>query len=336
MIDKKQTGRCKVRARESIVKNKPILLIMLVGLVGCGERGQPAQRDSTHAGRQAVSTQDNPLPRELPGLHNVLEFSPGVVSGSVPHGEEGFESLAALGVRTIVSVDAARPEVEMAARHGIRYVHVPIQYSGIPEEKKAALAKAIRDSEGPIYVHCHHGEHRGPAATAFGLIANGLINPEEGVALMREAGTSDHYAGLYACVATASTMSSAFISTYGGDLPSIAPVETEAATMALIDHAFENVKLVQKAGWSVPDDHPDLVALEEAGAMHDHLRALADSEAIGKHPAKYHEMLSASIAVAAALEAALEAVPFDPAAADRFVELVGASCKDCHRAYRDN
>lgn len=313
-----------------------LLLVALVGLCGCGKSEPSTESVAPQVKRHTVSTPDNPLPRELPGLHNVLEFAPGVLSGSAPQGEEGFKSLAALGIRTVVSVDAARPEIELAAKHGIRYVQVPIQYAGIPEEKKAALAKAIRDSDGPIYVHCHHGKHRGPAATAFGLIANGVITPEEGVALMKEAGTSDHYAGLYTCIATASKMSNAFISTYGGDLPSVAPIEAEAATMALIDHAFENIKLVQQAGWSVPEDHPDLVALEEAGAMHDHLRALADSEATDHHPAKYHEMLSESIAVAAALEAALEAVPFNPAEADRFVELVEASCKECHRAYRDN
>jgi len=43
------------------------------------------------------------------------------------------------------------------------------------------------------------------------------------------------------------------------ELVEIAKVEFLAAAMAKIDWAYDNLKLCQKAEWSTPQDHPDLV-----------------------------------------------------------------------------
>ena len=94
-------------------------------------------------------------------------------SGSEPHGEEGIASLKELGVKTIVSVDGAKPAVETARKYGMRYVHIPIGYDGVPEEAGQSLARLMREAETPIYVHCHHGKHRGPAAVAVACVAGG-------------------------------------------------------------------------------------------------------------------------------------------------------------------
>ncbi|MEM6655987.1 MAG: hypothetical protein AAF596_09305, partial [Planctomycetota bacterium] len=75
-----------------------------------------------------------------------------------------MRSLYRQGVRTLVSVDGARPDVALAAEHGLRYVHVPFGYDGIPREARLALTRVARDRQGGVYVHCHHGRHRGPAA----------------------------------------------------------------------------------------------------------------------------------------------------------------------------
>lgn len=86
-----------------------------------------------------------PAPRDMPGLHNVLRFANGVFSGSMPEGDVGFDSLERLGIESVVSVDGIRPDLGRAESRGIRYVHVPIQYSGIDSAAQVALAKAIRD-----------------------------------------------------------------------------------------------------------------------------------------------------------------------------------------------
>ena len=65
---------------------------------------------------------------EGPGLHNVYHLSDSIISGSEPAGRAAFEELAAMGVKTILSVDGAVPDAETASELGMRYVHVPIQY----------------------------------------------------------------------------------------------------------------------------------------------------------------------------------------------------------------
>jgi protein tyrosine phosphatase (PTP) superfamily phosphohydrolase (DUF442 family) len=100
------------------------------------------------------------------GLHNVFPITDKFYSGSCPEGEAGFGSLRALGVRTVISVDGARPDVELARKHGLRYVHLPIGYDGVPRQQALRIARAVRDLPGPVYLHCHHGKHRGPVTAS--------------------------------------------------------------------------------------------------------------------------------------------------------------------------
>ena len=105
-------------------------------------------------------------PVEATSIHNVFRVSDRIYSGSSPDGEAGFAELEQLGVKTIISVDGAKPDVESARKHGLIYVHLPFGYDGIPREKLVALAQAADMLSGPFYIHCHHGKHRGPAAVA--------------------------------------------------------------------------------------------------------------------------------------------------------------------------
>lgn len=68
-------------------------------------------------------------------LHNVFAVAPRIFSGSSPENEAGFVELAKLGVKTVISVDGAKPDVEMARKHGLKYVHLPIGYDGIPTNR---------------------------------------------------------------------------------------------------------------------------------------------------------------------------------------------------------
>src|SRR5258706_10041968 len=74
--------------------------------------------------------------KKLPARHlpNALQVHPQVISGGQPEGEAGFVELKGLGIKTIISVDGAKPDVEMAKKYGLRYVHLPHGYDGIPEE----------------------------------------------------------------------------------------------------------------------------------------------------------------------------------------------------------
>src|SRR5687768_15254905 len=71
-------------------------------------------------------------PVDFDGLHNVIRVSENIYSGGVPEGDAGFQSLKKLGIKSIVTVDGARPEVEKAKAFGMRYVHLPFGYDRCP------------------------------------------------------------------------------------------------------------------------------------------------------------------------------------------------------------
>lgn len=124
-----------------------------------------------------------------------------VVSGAQPEHEDHYASLAAFGVRTIVSVDGAIPDVAMAKKFGLRYVHIPIGYDGVPIRASIDLAEVVRQTQGSVFVHCHHGRHRGPAAAAIAAMANGEIDKAKANAVLEEARTGRQYQGLWRDVA---------------------------------------------------------------------------------------------------------------------------------------
>src|SRR5947208_16045194 len=135
---------------------------------------------------------------EIQGIENTFRLSPRLYSGGDPHGVESFAALRSLGITTIISVDGAAPDVEAARKLGLRYVHLPIGYDGVPREQAVRLVQAVKTLPGPVYVHCHHGKHRGPAAAAVCGIATEGWTREQALAWMKDAGTSPDYRGLFA------------------------------------------------------------------------------------------------------------------------------------------
>lgn len=274
----------------------------------------------------------------MPGLDNVVAFAAGLLSGSAPHREggrpAGLDTLRSLGVRTVISVDAAPPEADAAAARGLRYVHLPIGYDGIPPERCVELARAARDAlrAGPVYVHCHHGKHRSAAAAAVIAVALGMDDADAMLARMRVSGTSEHYAGLYACAADASMIPPAALDAIDGEFPSVLRPEGLVAAMVEADHALAHLRTIEAAGWRTPPEHPDLVPAADAGRLADALRVSAEDD--DSRGATFATMMVESAEAASVLEQMLldRATPARLAAQ---LERVAQSCIECHRAHRD-
>ena len=139
---------------------------------------------------------------------HLLRVAPGLFSGAEPRGAADFAALARLGVTTVVSVDGPVPDAPAAARHGLRTVHVPYGYDGVPADAAARLAAVMTrfgphgEVPGGVFVHCHHGKHRGPAGAAVCGLSAGLLDRSSALALLDAAGTSPRYAGLWESVRT--------------------------------------------------------------------------------------------------------------------------------------
>ncbi|MCW5558368.1 MAG: cytochrome c [Verrucomicrobiae bacterium] len=286
------------------------------------------------AADQALS----PLPVAVASTHceNVFQVTPRLYSGSQPEGDAGFEELARLGVKTVVSVDGSAPDLEAARRHGMRYVHLPFGYGGIPTNRIVELARAVESLPGPIYVHCHHGQHRGPAAVAVMCLAGEGWTAERGEAWLRLAGTSADYPGLYEAVRTFQKPDPAAVSA-AGSLPELAPPSTVVGAMVAMDGHLDGLKAARKHRWKTPPEHPDLRPGPEAVLLWEQLKELGRHPDTAARPDGYRERLSASEAAADRLRTALTGPWTEEASASAdaaFTSLV-STCSACHKAFRN-
>ena len=140
-----------------------------------------------------VSTNSVAQPLPSTHVHNLFRATTNVFSGNSPDSDAAYAELAQLGVKTIISVDGAKPDAEAAREYGMRYIHLPIGYDSVPSNRVVELVKAAQTVTGPIYVHCHHGKHRGPAAVAVICEATAGWTTNQAVTWLKEAGTATDY-----------------------------------------------------------------------------------------------------------------------------------------------
>ena len=242
-----------------------------------------------------------------------------------------------MGVKTIVSVDGAAPNVETARRFGLRYVHLPHGYDGIPADRACELAKAVSALPHPIYVHCHHGKHRSPAAASVACVGAGLIPRRQAAEVLRLAGTSDNYRGLWRSAADARAFDAELLDALDGDFPQQASVPPMAEAMVLIEHTCDRLELLEQAGWRAPNKHPDLDPAHEALMLREHFTELLRTDEVAKQKEPFREMLRESNTAAERLERALRGEVTVARAEEARGELakLKRNCTACHRQFRD-
>jgi protein tyrosine phosphatase (PTP) superfamily phosphohydrolase (DUF442 family) len=267
-------------------------------------------------------------------LPNAIRVTDKIISGGVPDGAAGFEELKALGVKTVVSVDGAQPEVALAEKSGLRYVHLPHGYDGIAPERAKELAKAVRDLPGPIYIHCHHGKHRSPAAAAAACVASGLLAESQALAVLKLAGTSPAYRGLFQTVERARPLSSAELDAVPCEFRSAIEVPPMAAAMVGVEHAHDHLTAFAKARWQPLPEEPDLVPDHEALLLKEQFTELLRTKEAAARGKPFVALLREGELAAGELEARLRGGAM-PAKLGEALQRVTANCKSCHEKSRD-
>jgi protein tyrosine phosphatase (PTP) superfamily phosphohydrolase (DUF442 family) len=269
----------------------------------------------------------------LPNAHRVTDK---LISGAQPEGEQGFKELRDLGVKTILSVDGAAPDVETAKKYGLRYVHLPITYSGVTEDEGKRIAKALTELDGPIYLHCHHGKHRSAAAVAVACVLNGSLKPEQAESVLKTFGTGENYIGLWKAAREARPMDKQSLDAVRVKYVETAKIPELAERMVQMDHTWDNVKLIQKNAWKTPKDHPDLDPAHEALQLQEHFKETVRAEGVSARPEGFRTRLTEAERAADQLRAALAAKPSpDAAKAETAFKAASNACLACHKAYRD-
>lgn len=307
--------------------NTPNLAAIALALVGAAsslaaERTQPASTDGM--GTRLSSTH----------IHNLFRATTNVFSGNSPDSDAAFAEIAKLGVKTVISVDGARPDAETARKHGLRYIHLPIGYDGVPSNRVVELVKAAQTVTGPIYVHCHHGKHRGPAAVAVICEATAGWTTNEAVAWLKEAGTATDYGGLYKSAMDFRLPEAAALAKIV-ELPEAARTSSLVDAMVAIDEEMEQLKSAQKNGWKGIPNQPDVVPAHTATILWEHFTEMARTDATAKRPEDYRTKLAASEKAADQFRALLRDSKADTAARDTAFKTLGQTCAACHKPYRN-
>ena len=268
-------------------------------------------------------------PADLPP--NLLEVSSAigrelerqVFSGGEPSSTKHFAALKALGIRVVVSVDGLPPNLALAKKHGLKYVHLPLKYSGIDRQQALGLARVFVEQEGGIYVHCHHGKHRAPAAVATMLRVAEQVSPEESLQILKRCGTDKAYLGLWRDVrqATARRSGEAF-----PELLAVQAMQPLAKNMAEIDRHFSQLR---KTSTTVPQRQ------YAAKLLYDSFKELLRAE---KQKASYDEeflaLLEATTAESRSLIGHLESKASGSDDWKKLLKPISDKCTACHEGWR--
>jgi protein tyrosine phosphatase (PTP) superfamily phosphohydrolase (DUF442 family) len=263
------------------------------------------------------------VPVEVPGVTRVLRVDDHLLVGSKPS-PESYAALKSLGVRVVLSVDGMSPDLELITAAGLRSVHLPLSYGGVPEARLRSLKRLAREEPGAIFVHCHLGRHRGPTAAAALWMLRSGGTPGAARRILEHAGTSHAYAGLWATVADFSVPE--------GDcseapLPARLQVEGVVASMVRLQGDRDAVDLIGPK-------HPDLTAAHQALLIEEGLRELhrldPGGNAVGSKG--WTTDLTAALEAAGLLRAA---DPDDLAAWSTALDRLDATCAACHVRHRN-
>ena len=277
---------------------------------------------------------------DSPGIHNLFQLSNELWSGSEPEGEEAFQKLQSLGVKTIVSVDGKAPDVALAAKHGMRYVHIPIEYKGLSDQELAELAKTYRECEGPFYTHCFHGKHRGPAANAVGRLVLDGATREQAIAEMRQwCGTAPEYEGLYRDIAMKPMPTVDETRRLEFGFPSVRTFGDFRESMIDISRRHDALKKLEKRSFAVDPEHPDWDALNEADMLLNNFDATSKLSDVAAQPADFQEWMAKSVEQSRELRDLLKKAKLgDKASTEagrKAFAALNKTCNDCHAVYRN-
>lgn len=128
----------------------------------------------------------------LPGLSNVGRVASGVYRGAQPK-PEGYATLSAMGIRTVINLRLLHSEREAVTAAGMKSIEIPMNtFKDVSPEKVKRVIGFIRDpANQPVFVHCAHGQDRtGIVVAAYRMEADGWSR-EDAIAEMQAFGFND-------------------------------------------------------------------------------------------------------------------------------------------------
>lgn len=340
-----------LRHASKVVAVAGLLLVglFLVGLgSGCQDSdsldssSQPFAQEKTtpNSAKRTPGFSDFPIRLESRHIPNPVRLHAKVVSGGMPVGPEAYDELKEWGITTIISVDGARPDIEAAKAAGLKYIHLPHGYNGIPDERAAELARCVQLADGPVYIHCHHGKHRSPAAATVACVGAGLLDPEHSLSVLEMAGTNPHYQGLFQAARQAHPLDQALLDQLADSYPEIAELPPLAEAMVDLGHVLDHLNALQKNDWQELKKHPDISPAHEALILTEIYRELNRTQKVQWPDSNFSQMMASAESSSQKLYQLLESAEKDANRSsfeewNQQLRQINQQCKSCHVQYRD-
>ncbi|MDR3698918.1 MAG: tyrosine-protein phosphatase [Candidatus Sulfopaludibacter sp.] len=130
---------------------------------------------------------------DLSGVGNFHQINEHLCRGAQPT-SEGFQQIAALGVKTVIDLREsglrAEAEKRIVEGDGMRYINIPFAGLGAPSDQQVSKVLSIfNDSAvGPVFVHCRRGADRTGTVVACYRVSNDHWKNEAALAEAKQNG----------------------------------------------------------------------------------------------------------------------------------------------------
>ena len=183
--------------------------------------------------------------------------------------------------------------------------------------------------EKPIFVHCHHGKHRGPSAAALLAMMSGACGKGDAMTILQLCGTNQKYSGLWDSVRNYEAPTQRIL------LPSLNSrenIDPATASMVRLGEVMDNLSVLQKAGGKVDSGLSVGEVTELTVLLHEELREfkrLASSD----RPAEFSRYLDDILKSSKILVKVLDVRDVDRVSI--LMKDIRQNCSSCHQKFRN-
>ncbi len=143
------------------------------------------------AGTQLLSAQSSDSILTEINIKNLHKVDSGVYRSKQPNKEQ-FIALENGGIREVLNLRRLHSDNKEAENTNLKLYHIKVRAEAIKEQHLLQVLKIIKNREGDILIHCHHGSDRTGAVIAMYRIVFQGWSKEEAINEMTNGGYGFH------------------------------------------------------------------------------------------------------------------------------------------------
>ncbi|MDR0940396.1 MAG: dual specificity protein phosphatase family protein [Mediterranea sp.] len=156
-----------------------LILTLAVALPACGQKAVPTAEKIT---------------LEHSGLSNLYKIDDGVYRSEQPEAAD-FRALQKLGIKEVLNLRRFHSDDDEATGTTLRLHRLKTRAGALSEDDLVAALRLIKNRQGPILIHCHHGSDRTGAVCAMYRVVFQGMSKDDAIREMTQGGFGFH--GIY-------------------------------------------------------------------------------------------------------------------------------------------